>query len=106
VEVPSGRVDDPPRRVSAATLAIFLRMTVRILLFASYADLAGTGAVDLRLQAPTTVRELLAQLRRALPAAGALPERPLVAVNRVHARLDSPVQDGDEVALLPPMAGG
>ncbi len=81
-------------------------MTVRVLLFASYADLAGTGAVDLRLQAPSTVRDLLVQLRSALPGADALPERPLVAVNQVHARLDTPVRDGDEVALLPPMAGG
>jgi molybdopterin converting factor small subunit len=29
-----------------------------------------------------------------------------VAVNQVHATLDSAVHAGDEIALLPPMAGG
>ncbi len=81
-------------------------MSVRVLLFATYADLAGRESVDLRIDAPATVGDLLRQLRTVLPGAQAIPERPLVAVNQVHARLESPVQDGDEVALLPPMAGG
>jgi molybdopterin converting factor small subunit len=41
-----------------------------------------------------------------LPGGARLPERPLVAVNRRHARLDAVLVEGDEVALLPPMAGG
>jgi molybdopterin converting factor small subunit len=81
-------------------------MNVRVLLFASYADLAGRPSVDLTLGAPATVADVLGQLRRELPAASALPDRPLVAVNLVHARLDSSVADGDELALLPPLAGG
>jgi molybdopterin converting factor small subunit len=81
-------------------------MSVRVLLFATYAELAGRESVDLSLSAPSTVGDLLRQLRVMLPGANAIPERPLVAVNQVHARLDSPVVDGDEVALLPPMAGG
>jgi molybdopterin converting factor small subunit len=81
-------------------------MTVRVLLFATYADLAGQGSLDLAIASPTTVGEVLRQLRRALPGASQLPERPLVAVNQVHARLETPVVDGDELALLPPMAGG
>jgi molybdopterin converting factor small subunit len=35
-----------------------------------------------------------------------LPPDPLAAVNRVHAFADHPVEDGDEVAFLPPLAGG
>jgi molybdopterin synthase catalytic subunit len=81
-------------------------MTVRHLLFARYAELLGRETVELVWPAPGTVRDLLAQLKRELPASAQLPERPLVAVNQVHARLDALVRDGDEVALLPPMAGG
>ncbi len=81
-------------------------MSVRVLLFATYADLAGRESVDLSLSVPATVGDLLRQLRVVVPGTRGIPERPLVAVNQVHARLDSPVQDGDEVALLPPMAGG
>jgi molybdopterin synthase catalytic subunit len=81
-------------------------MSVRVLLFAIYADLAGRESVELSLAAPATVGDLLRQLRIAVPGAARIPARPLVAVNQVHAGLDSPVRDGDEVALLPPMAGG
>lgn len=81
-------------------------MNVRVLLFAGYADLAGRESVNLTLRAPATVADVLSDLRRVLPGAAALPDRPLVAVNLVHARLDTTVADGDELALLPPLAGG
>jgi molybdopterin converting factor small subunit len=45
-------------------------------------------------------------VREQLPGTRALPERPLAAVNLRHVKLDAPVGDGDEVALLPPLAGG
>jgi molybdopterin converting factor small subunit len=35
-----------------------------------------------------------------------LPERPLTAINLRQVKLNAPVQDGDEVAFLPPVAGG
>lgn len=81
-------------------------MTVRVLLFASYADFAGRESVDLPVRPNATVEDVLLQLRAALPGADRLPQRPLVAVNRVHARADTRVADGDELAILPPMAGG
>lgn len=106
MDEPEGRVDDPPLRVSGRWSAIFRRMNARVLLFAAYADLVGRERVELSLPGPATVRDLLERLRQELPAASGLPARPLVAVNLVHAHLDSPVRDGDEIALLPPMAGG
>jgi len=30
----------------------------------------------------------------------------MAAVNQAHARLDTPVADGDEVAFFPPVTGG
>lgn len=81
-------------------------MTVRVLLFATYADLLGRASVEVALPLPATVADVLSRLRDLDPMAGQLPPRPLVAVNQVHARLESPVADGDELALLPPMAGG
>jgi molybdopterin synthase catalytic subunit len=81
-------------------------MTVRVLLFATYADLAGREAVDIPSLPQATVADVLRHLRAAVPGADRLPSRPLVAVNRVHASLETQVSDGDEVAILPPMAGG
>lgn len=81
-------------------------VAVRVLLFATYAEQAGRPQVDLTLPAPATVQDVLRRLRAALPAAERLPDQPLAAVNQVHARLSSPVRDGDEIAFLPPLAGG
>lgn len=81
-------------------------MTVRVLLFALYADLLGRSSVDIPVASPATVADVLRELKNHLPGAGRLPEHPLVAVNQVHARLDTLLAEGDELALLPPMAGG
>lgn len=100
----AGHEPAPPSLVESSV--IFSRMTVRVLLFARYAELAGREAVEVSISAAATVGDVLQQLRGSIPGAESLPERPLVAVNQVHARLDTPVADGDELAVLPPMAGG
>ena len=43
---------------------------------------------------------------RALDAERRLPPSPLVAVNERYARLDQVLHPGDEVAVIPPVAGG
>jgi molybdopterin converting factor small subunit len=43
---------------------------------------------------------------RSLPGGEQIPPRPLCAVNLTHAGLDTRLAEGDEVALLPPLAGG
>ena len=81
-------------------------MTVRVLLFARYAELASREAIEVPIPADATVADVLTHLRLSVPGAEALPGRPLVAVNQIHAQLNTPVTDGDELAVLPPMAGG
>ncbi|TFG39901.1 MAG: MoaD/ThiS family protein [Candidatus Aminicenantes bacterium] len=81
-------------------------MPVRILFFATYADLLGRGEAELSFPAPTTVAGLLDRMRQELPGADRLPARPMVAVNQRHAGMETPVADADEVAFLPPLAGG
>jgi molybdopterin converting factor subunit 1 len=80
-------------------------MTVTVLLFASYADAFGATSLDLELPRDTTVTDVVAAVR-ARPGAERLPASPLVAVNFQYARGDRVVRDGDEVALIPPVAGG
>jgi len=79
---------------------------VRVLLFASYAELLGRTSLDLDVPAPATVADVVRHLREQVPGAAALPERPLAAVDRVHVLPGHPVGSGTELALLPPMAGG
>ena len=80
-------------------------MTVTVLLFASYADALGASSVELPLAPGATVGDLVAALGR-LPGAERLPPSPLVAVNQVYADYDGLVDADDEVAVIPPVAGG
>jgi molybdopterin converting factor small subunit len=79
---------------------------VRLRLFARYAELVGRDDLDVAVDLPATVADVVRRLREGVPGAAQIPERPLVAVNLRHVRLDAPVAPGDEVALLPPLAGG
>ena len=80
-------------------------MTVTALLFASYAEALGSDRLELAFPGSATVGEVVAQLR-ALPGGAALPSSPLVAVNLTYAHADQRVVNGDEVAIIPPVAGG
>lgn len=80
-------------------------MPVNVLLFASYADALGGPSVLVDVPAEATVQDVVDQVL-ALPGASQLPQRPLVAVNQRYARPTARVQAGDEVALIPPVAGG
>ena len=78
---------------------------VTVQLFASYADLVGSSTLDVPIRNGDTVRDLLHHIR-SLPAAADLPAIPRVAVNRVFAVESTPLGAGDEIALIPPVAGG
>jgi molybdopterin converting factor subunit 1 len=81
-------------------------MTVRTLFFASYRDLAGTEEMTMRLPAGATARDLVEALRAAGPQWERLPASPAVAVNLEYVPLGTLLNDGDEVALIPPVSGG
>ena len=80
-------------------------MTVTALLFASYAEALGSDRVELTLAGSSTVRDVVERLR-AMPGGSSLPAAPLVAVNLTYAGADQRVESGDEVAIIPPVAGG
>jgi molybdopterin converting factor small subunit len=80
-------------------------MTVTALLFASYADALGTATVELALHSGATIADALGALR-ALPGGSVLPGSPLVAVNLAYADTGQILHAGDELAVIPPVAGG
>jgi molybdopterin synthase catalytic subunit len=92
-----------PTARTAAT-ATTIRVTAR--LFARYAELTGVKTAALELPSGAAVRDAVAALRSTVPKGEQLPARPLVAVNLAHALPDQLLSDGDELALLPPLAGG
>jgi len=80
-----------------------IRITVR--LFASYAEAAGRDVLELSLGAGATAADALAAVRREAWASR-VPPSPAVAVNRRYAAGEVRLADGDEVAIIPPVAGG
>ncbi len=80
-------------------------IAVRCRFFARYAEAFGVEGITLLLPAPATAADAVAAVRARFPAV-ALPARPLIAVNREHVLLDAPLAADDEVAFLPPLAGG
>ena len=74
-------------------------------LFARYADVLGHPEVAVTVPAEACVRDVIAALRR-LPGGTMLPAEPFVAVNMRQVPPDTRLHPGDEIALLPPLAGG
>jgi molybdopterin converting factor small subunit len=88
------------------TLIAASPVTIRVLLFGSYAEALGRETLDLRVsQEAGTIAHAIQQLR-ALPGGDRLPLKPLCALNLKQAPLDAVLKTGDELALLPPLAGG
>ncbi len=78
---------------------------VTVQLFASYAELVGSPSIDVPLKSGDRVSDLLHNLR-SLPTASMLPRVARVAVNRAFANEHTVLDIGDEIALIPPVAGG
>ncbi|MCL7926425.1 MAG: MoaD/ThiS family protein [marine benthic group bacterium] len=78
---------------------------VRVMLFGHYRELVGAPSLDLTLPDGAKVEDLVTLLRD-LPVLAELPERPAVAVNRQYAAAARALARGDEIALIPPVAGG
>jgi molybdopterin converting factor subunit 1 len=83
-----------------------MSVTVNTLFFAAYRDLLGTSALAVELRDGATVADLVEELRGRGAPYDALPVEPAVAVNRTYALLREPLASGDEVAFIPPVAGG
>ena len=92
------------RRIGAASTGS--TVSVKIRFFARYAEVLGTDAVTVELQAPATVAHAVSYVRELMPNGATLPEKPLVAVNLEHVLPHQSISDGDELAFLPPLAGG
>jgi molybdopterin converting factor small subunit len=80
-------------------------MRIRLLAFASASDVLGSQrAIDL--SEGSTVADLRAALARDFPALSPLWPRLAIAVDGEIARGETPLRDGCEAALLPPVSGG
>lgn len=81
-------------------------INVAVRFFASLREVAGTGEMRLELPAGSSAGDVWAACVARWPALASRRASTVLAVNREFARAETPVGDGDEVALLPPVSGG
>jgi len=80
-------------------------MKIRFLFFASIRDVAKTGEMELEFNG-TTVEEALTQLKNSIPGLAPHLDQAQVAVNEKYSERSAGLQEGDVLALIPPVSGG
>jgi molybdopterin synthase catalytic subunit len=80
-------------------------MRLRVLCFGRLRELLAPEIVA-ELSSPATVADLWRSLRERYPALAAYEGCIAIAVNQCFASSSTPLEPGDEVALLPPVSGG
>jgi len=81
-------------------------MTIKLKLFGSLREAAGTSTLEVDLEPGATVADLRRWLAKRNPRVDELGDRLAASVNLEIAQPDKPLEPGDEVAFLPPVAGG
>jgi molybdopterin converting factor subunit 1 len=81
-----------------------MKVTVRF--FAVLRDRAGLNELVIDLADTATVTTARDEIIARSPAVRDLMSRTAFAINREYASLESKLNDGDELALIPPVSGG
>jgi molybdopterin converting factor subunit 1 len=79
---------------------------VHVRFFASHREAIGRDRVDLELKDSATAADAYASVCRQFPSMRPQHAGVAFAVNQHHVKPQAPLQDGDELAILPPVAGG
>lgn len=81
--------------------------TIRVLAFAGARDVVGAPEVELEISSiPCTAGEVMDAMCERFPELVSRRRIIRLAVNGSYVADDAPVAGGDEVALIPPVAGG
>ncbi|HEX8254703.1 MAG TPA: molybdopterin converting factor subunit 1 [Thermoanaerobaculia bacterium] len=81
-------------------------MKVRLLFFAVLRDIAGSDERDLVLDEGTTAADVWQSLRTSYAKLADYTQPPMIAINETYAAPDAVLREGDELAFIPPVAGG
>ena len=81
-------------------------MKVRLLFFAVLRDITGESESEISLHEGATAREVWHSLVARHPKLSGYTEPPMTAINETYASPDARLREGDELAFIPPVAGG
>ncbi len=80
-------------------------MTIAVLLFARYGEVAGASAIEVEVPSGATLAQVWEAVQVRVPGLRG-ENKPLLARDRTYARPDQVVGPGDEIAAFPPVSGG
>jgi molybdopterin converting factor subunit 1 len=81
-------------------------MRVNVKLFAILRERAGTSELVIHLRPGATVADAAETLVEKFPDISPLLSRIVFAVNQTYSKRETPLSEGDELALIPPVSGG
>jgi MoaD family protein len=81
---------------------------VMIKFFAVMKKLVGRESMEIKIDTPTTLKDILNQVEKDIPKIRQIIKegRSLISINQEMADENTIVHSGDEIAILPPFAGG
>jgi molybdopterin converting factor subunit 1 len=81
-------------------------MNVRLLYFAVLRDITGKSDAVVSLKEGTRAMDVWQTLRAEYPQLSDYRQPPMIAVNESYAAPETVLREGDELAFIPPVAGG
>ncbi len=81
-------------------------MKVRLLFFAVLRDITGKGEEEIDLPEGTRAADVWNHLRQKHRELAGYERPPMTAVNEAYVSADQLLREGDQVAFIPPVAGG
>jgi molybdopterin converting factor subunit 1 len=81
-------------------------MKVRLRMFAILRERSGVSEIEIELADGATVAVAMEEVGRRFATIVDLLPRTVAAVNLSYAKPTTPLRDGDELALIPPVSGG
>lgn len=81
-------------------------MRIIVKCFAGCKDVVGASTVTIDVPSGTTAGEAFAEMISSYPALAGYDGSVMLAVNREYADRQAMLEDGDELACIPPVSGG
>ncbi|MGA8807287.1 MAG: molybdopterin converting factor subunit 1 [Thermoanaerobaculia bacterium] len=81
-------------------------MKIRLLFFAVLRDIAGRNEKEIDVPEGTSAGDVWLRLRDRHPELRDYVQPPMIAVNESYVSAGERLHDGDELAFIPPVAGG
>jgi len=82
------------------------KIKISVLLFGACREAAGANELSCELAAPATAADAWKELKRHFAVLERFERSALIAVNEEHAHRNHPLNDGDTLAIFPPVSGG